>query len=201
MRRVTAALVLGFALAGCQTVPTPRISTNPELQPVWETHLQHLADIDHFQLKGRIASSNLGGGSADLSWIQQADHLEVSFSGALGVGALRIEGTPDHLTITTREGQYQAEAAEQALTEKLGAPLPIADLRYWVLGMPRPGTAGVIGLDPDGRLGHLEQDGWQLDYLEYRPASNPQPALPRKVWLRCGDSRWKLVIDQWSLSG
>lgn len=197
MRAGAAALLACLLLAACQTVPVPPAAPDAQQQAAWEARLRRLTVIDRFDLKGRIASTSLGGGSADIAWKQDADHLQISLSGALGVGALRIEGTPDDLVIFTRDGRYQSAQAEQALVEKLGAPLPISDLRFWVIGIPRPGPSGVIGLDAEGRLGHLEQDGWQLDYLEYRPSSDPSLSLPRKLWLSCGSNRWKVVIDQW----
>jgi outer membrane lipoprotein LolB len=200
MKQAVAALAAAILLGACQSLPPDVATPSPqEVQPQWQARLERLSVIQHFELKGRIASSSLGGGSADLTWIQNLDHLDVSLSGTLGIGALRIEGTPDKLIIISRDGQYQADEAEQALTEKLGAPLPLSDLRFWVLGLPRPGSDSRIKLDDQGRLSHLEQEGWQLDYIEYREFSAGSPALPRKLWLSSGSNRWKLVVDQWNL--
>ena len=199
MKMRVAAAALGILLSACQTATIAPEPSNAVAGSLWESRLESLSAISHFELRGRIASNSLGGGSADLSWTQSGDHFQVSLSGTLGIGAVRIEGTPDDLEIVTKDGRHQADAARQALTEQLGAPLPVDDLPFWVKGIPRPGIPSSWRLDPSGQLSHLEQEGWQLDYLEYRDNSPQSPSLPRKLWLSRGDNRWKLVVDEWRL--
>jgi outer membrane lipoprotein LolB len=195
MCRIGLAVSLGLLLSACQLQPT-RVET-PQNETQWAARQLQLAEIRHFTLQGRIASSGLMGGTGEFSWEQDADRFTVSISGTLGVGGARIEGGADDLLIITRDGQYRAQEAETALAEKFGAPLPVADLRYWIIGLPRTGQTADLKVDDQGRLIRLDQDGWQLDYIEYLPAADHLPALPHKLWLSRGSNRWKLVVDRW----
>jgi outer membrane lipoprotein LolB len=197
MKRVAAAVSLALLVAGCQTPAPPSTPVvSAEARSRWAQTEQRLAAVRFFDLRGRIASSGLGGGSGDLSWVQNDDHFVVQFSGALGLGALRVEGTPQDPVIITKDGRYGAEDAQAVLRRELGAPLPLDDLRYWVLGLPRPQAPATIALDEQGRLSQLDQDGWHLDYLDYR-AAPIRELLPHRLWLERNGNRWKIVIDEW----
>ena len=197
MRRLVAVVMSGALVSACQTLQPPPAPIPQGQSSQWAQRQQDLAAIQHFGLHGRIASNTLGAGSGDIAWDQSDDHFTVQLSGTFGIGAVRIEGTPERMTIITRDGHYQADEAEETLRERLGAPLPVADLRYWILGLPRPNSTADIQLDSEGRLSQLVQDGWTLDYVDYRQGDDSRYSLPHKLWLSSGTSRWKLVIDHW----
>ena len=201
MIRIARTLVVAclLALAACGTIPQRNPVGATATEALWAQRRNQLAAIAAFSLQGRIAGGGVLGGSGDLNWQQTGDRSQVLFSGALGVGAIRIEGSPDDFSIRTRDGEYRADEARALLRERLGGELPLADLRYWILGMPRPGDAAALALDEAGRLSRLDQDGWHLDYLDYRSwAGEPGIDLPHKLTLKRGDSKWRVVIDVWS---
>ena len=68
-------------------------------------------------------------------------------------------------------------------------------LRYWVLGRPAPGPVDALQLDAANRLHVLRQDGWEIEYTEYRPV--PPWSLPVKLKARRGDVELRLAISDW----
>ena len=55
-------------------------------------------------------------------------------------------------------------------------------------------------LNPQGVTRSLQQDGWQINYLDYVSAtldSSDPILLPRKLYMRHQQLALKIVIDQW----
>jgi outer membrane biogenesis lipoprotein LolB len=66
-------------------------------------------------------------------------------------------------------------------SKRLGVRLPVNGLRYWVRGLPEPGsTPGQT--DADGRLTRLEQNGWVIEYPAYanRPSASRSARTHRR---------------------
>ena len=47
-------------------------------------------------------------------------------------------------------------------------PIPFMQMSYWVRGLPAPGGHDSIGFDYVGRVRSLTQNGWKIEYSEYR---------------------------------
>ena len=74
----------------------------------------------------------------------------------------------------------------------------MAELRYWVLGVPAPWapfeeTAGVGGL-PE----RLVQQGWSVSFERYRPVDGQQ--LPSRITAEAAGTRVKLAVVRWELA-
>jgi outer membrane lipoprotein LolB len=102
------------------------------------------------------------------------------------------------LTLTNARGQRLDGAAARAdLERQLGFELPLASLRYWVLGVPDP----AVGVDeerlsPDApRLEALGQAGWQVAYRAY---AGDAAGLPRRIDAVRGLARLRLLVEQWA---
>src|SRR5579885_802174 len=168
-------------LAACAgTVrPTAPVGTEtPAVRAAWQAQQTALARLGTFALRGRLAKTGFGGFSGELSWIQDGSHFEVN--------------------IRTKDGSYQTDAPEQLMQDKLGWSLPVDGLRYWVLGLPAPGTTPQLRLNSEGLLQSMDQEGWHLDYLEYQTADGYR--LPRMFTLSDAQRGFRVVIDQWSLA-
>ncbi|MND01335.1 Outer-membrane lipoprotein LolB precursor [compost metagenome] len=63
-------------------------------------------------------------------------------------------------------------------------------------GLPHPGKTEHLGINDQGRLDGLTQDGWQVEYQEYRPGD--EPVLPGRMSLENGNLRVRLVISEWT---
>ncbi len=193
--RVTAALVL-VVLAGCRTLPPPAL---PAAAP-WEDRRPQLQALTHFGLKGRVALSAAGNGfNANLRWSQEGVRSQIALEGPLGVGGLQIKAQGDELELVTSKGEHVSnQAAHAELTARLGFDVPIASLRYWVLGVPDPARPAQETLDPaQQRLTALSQDGWHIDYGDYMSAAGAP--LPARLTLQRDAVRVRLFVEDWQL--
>jgi outer membrane lipoprotein LolB len=189
----TAALAC-LLLCACATVPRTTAPPTP-----WAQRLAALQAINHFELSGRLAAATATEGfSAGLRWQQQDDRASIDLSAPLGLGAAHIEQTAANLELTTSTGQtLQSAAASTELRARLGFDPPLTSLRFWILGASDPATSAQEWLDPQRRLAHLEQDGWQVDYSDYVLVH--QQWLPQRLSATRGSLRLRVVIDTWRL--
>jgi outer membrane lipoprotein LolB len=190
--------VIGSALLLSHCATTSHQANVPPPIP-WAQRLSTLQQIGHFELQGRLAASNDNEGfSAGLRWQQQSDHATIDLSAPMGFGAAHIEQSADGLRLTTSKGQTLADAAAlDQLRATLGFDPPLASLRFWVLGASDPASSAQETLDPQQRLAHLEQNGWQIDYADYGPVQ--QQWLPQRLTATRGALRLRVVIERWQL--
>ncbi len=187
-------------LAGCVT-PLRPVAVLPGFPPDvgWPERRAVLQRLAGFSLRGRIAvAAGDAGFSASLRWVQAGSRGELEFDGPLGIGGLRVVARDGDLTLTNARGQRLDGAAARAdLERQLGFELPLASLRYWVLGVPDP----AVGVDeerlsPDApRLEALGQAGWQVAYRAY---AGDAAGLPRRIDAVRGLARLRLLVEQWA---
>ncbi|HEX6930244.1 MAG TPA: lipoprotein insertase outer membrane protein LolB, partial [Gammaproteobacteria bacterium] len=140
------------------------------------------------------------GWNANVDWLQRGDHLDVNFSGPLGVGSARVAGTPARLEVHTTEGEHFVTTdPENDLYWQLGWTAPLDRMADWVLGIPAPGGQPALEIDGAGRLVQLVQDGWTVDYIDYLRLDNER-ILPRKIEIRSENVRIRLIVSDWTLS-
>lgn len=197
MRRRLLAAAAALWLAGCATQPPQAPTDSARSQSLWAQRQSALGTVTGFELQGRIATGALPGSSGTLNWRQRGERFEATFSGALGIGGLRVQGDGEQLDVTTKDGHFDRADAEDLLQRKLGWTPPWGSLRWWVLGLPEPSTPAVLQLDDSGRLATLDQADWHLDYLEYRQPELWDAALPRRIELHRGDEKIRVVVDVW----
>lgn len=156
-----------------------------------------LQQIHSFAVQGRIAGGVLGI-KGDVHWQQNADDsFSLRISGPFGMGASSISGTPQQVVVHSGDGKTQVTDPQLWLQQNLGWNLPIARLRYWVLGLPAMDSpVQLSSYNDDGTLMELQQDGWQIDYTEYLNAGGY--TLPRKLQISHADATFRVVIDDWS---
>jgi len=191
-------------LNGCAVIsPPPTIMPPPPaavVQQMWQSRQAALSCADTFTVIGRLAVAfREDGSTARVSWQQQAADFNIRLSGPIGIGGVELQGQSDSLRITRgRETKIYLEPPETAVARELGYPLPIAGLRYWVLGLPRSAQDyQSLDLDAWGRPLRLEQDGWRIEYQEY--ASADALALPRRIALSRPDLQIKWLAEDWRL--
>lgn len=194
MRGVGIAVALAV-LAGCATAPLPPPSRAPE--QAWRQREAALQSLDTWTLSGRLViSSENEAWNANLYWSQRADGYEVSVIAPLGGGSLQLRGSSEGVVLrTSDDALYLAQDPEALIQEVLGLQIPVSGLRYWVLGIPKPGLAQQHRLDPWGRLEELQQERWQVEFLRYR--ETPNGHLPDKLYMRNEHFEVRLVISDW----
>ena len=192
----TLALLALLALAACRTLPPPP----PAASGPWPERRPQLQALERFSLKGRIAlSANGTGFNANLRWQQQGEDSHLALEGPLGVGGMQISARGSELEIVNAHGEHiSSEAAQAELRARLGFDVPLASLRYWVLGVPDPATPAEETLDAEQqRLAGLSQDGWQVNYGAYMAAG--AQTLPARLTLERDKVRVRLLVEDWQL--
>jgi outer membrane lipoprotein LolB len=176
-------------LAACVTKP-------PALAPVpWDQRLADLQRANAWQLDGRAAVAvGTQGWQASLNWRQHGAATELHLAGPLGVGALVLKATPEGLSLN---GAPPSDTVLAQLQDKLGFELPLDDLRYWLLGIPDPGTAFAMARNAQDRAQQLTQAGWTVDYDRYLPVNGD--LLPARVVLSREGVRVRIAVDHWAM--
>lgn len=185
------ALAAGLLLAGgCAAVAPP---PPPSAAALEERRLALQASAA-WRLAGRVAvTAGSEGGSAALDWRQAGERSELVLRGPFGAGSLRVALSGGSVELDDGTHRLEGEPAREFLERQLGAPLPLAGLRYWVLGVPAPGAPYVEVTGPDGLPGQLDQQGWQVGFERYREVDGRQ--LPGRVTARTAGARVRLVIS------
>ena len=161
----------------------------------WDQRLADLQRANAWQLDGRAAVAvGTQGWQASLNWRQHGAATELHLAGPLGVGALVLKATPEGLSLN---GAPPSDAVLAQLQDKLGFELPFDDLRYWLLGIPDPGTAFAMARNAQDRAQQLTQAGWTVDYDRYLPVNGD--LLPARVVLSREGVRVRIAVDHWAM--
>ena len=155
-------------LAGCATAPVDRRRRPAARAPIPTTLSQWIA-------KGRIALAAQGeGGSGSFVWQQRSERTELAVARAARRGRAQIVTDGDIAAVRRRPKAARSTATRRARrwSNASARELPLADMRYWMLGVPAPerGRAPCSAADavrvpriPAARLG--------VSYQEFRPVA------------------------------
>jgi outer membrane lipoprotein LolB len=179
-------------LAACQPLTRPVAPAG-----TWAERKAQLQTASRWRFDGRVAVSGVeSGGSAGIRWKQNESRSTVSVYGALGAGGLEIAVDGDHLRVRTSRGESVVdEEARQVIEERLGAPLPLEELRYWLVGIASPGSEATEVLGENQRLSALTQEGWEVHFTEYQPVAGD--LLPARLDATHEGVRVRLRISHW----
>jgi outer membrane lipoprotein LolB len=186
------ALLLVIALTGCASVQAP-VTTGSPPDP---------DQLTQWTARGRIGITARGeGGSGSFSWQQVAGRTELALRGPLGAGSLDLVTDGEQLQLRDASGQaLDGDAARAELEQRVGGPLPLGQLRYWMLGIPAPVGSGP-GSAPvqraTGSVPGFVQDGWVVTLDESRVVGGWR--LPVRLSATTAGVRIKLVVDDWQL--
>ncbi|SFH48040.1 outer membrane lipoprotein LolB [Nitrosospira sp. Nsp14] len=198
-------LVLPNFIAGCATLAPPTL----EETVVSTIIAEPVADIAHarsadFALVGRASvkggKENFSGG---VQWQHSGNRDEILLLNPLGQTLAQIRRMPEGVHLATYEQEnYYASDVESLTEQVLGWRLPLMGLQYWVQGLHSPVTVAEIDKNPDGRVLAIRQDGWEIGYASYFPASPAQDlqgqgVRPKLLMLSRRGLQIKLVIDAW----
>ena len=197
------ALLFVVLLAGCATKPAVPLHDAAALDRLWDVRQAQLSGLAGWQMKGRVAvKSAEDSWSASLSWQQQAETFDISFSSMLGQRMVQLKGDELSASLYLPDDRVLSAAnVSDLLDDELGWSVPMEGLRYWLVGLPAPEPEQAIapelnkGLDELGRLQWLEQSGWRIEYQRYRPAGILE--VPKKMVLTRDELRVRFVIDRW----
>ena len=205
--RFLAGAAVLIALSACRTVP-PAPIVGPGADAPWPEQRARLETFDRYALAGRVAvAANGQGFTASLRYEQRSDASNLALDGPLGIGGLRVELDGADLRIETSRGEkLDGAAARDELERRLGFPLPIAELRWWLLAIPAPGGDATMRMDlASDEITRFVQRGWSVTIDKRMPALGF--ALPQRLTVErtaAGSTaaggegaRMKLVVERW----
>jgi len=191
-----------LVLTACSLTTPSGIEKSPD-SPQWREHQQRVAKITQFQTRGAFAYlSDDQKVYARFNWQQTApNRYRLLLTNPLGSTELELNVLPDQVQLTDRNGKkYVANDAEEMIAKMTGMPIPLNNLRLWILGLP--GDATHYTLDENYHLKQLtyQENGkeWKVVYSGYD--NKVQPALPSNLELRESSLRIKLKMDNWTVA-
>ncbi len=193
LRRLTLLFLALATLGGCAT---ERGVALPEFED-WRARLTILRDLERWSFNGRIGvSAGTEGFNGRLRWRQDVDGFEASVSGPLGAGAISIAGNTDTIVIDEGDGDViRMTDPEFELGLRYGWTIPVESLRFWALGIPDPERPANLNFGEGGTLTSIAQSGWTVVIPQYREGGGQ--LMPRRITAENGDTRVRLVIDNW----
>lgn len=167
-------------------------------------HQRQVQAIGDWQLSGKLGiRTATDSGSASVKWAQQLASYQINLSGPLGQKSMIITGTPDKVRLEqTGEPAQEAKTAEALIKKSAGWTLPVAQLAYWVRGVPAPKLRITqLQQNETGLIAQLIQGGWSIHYSNYRDQTfnGINLPLPGKITAEYKDVRLVLVIRDWRL--
>jgi outer membrane lipoprotein LolB len=189
VNRRAAWLVLAAACGGCAVAPVAPPSSSPDPD-----------SFQHWTASGRLAvAANGEGGSGSFTWEQRSAESTLSIRGPLGAGAMQVTTDGQSLMVTDSEGRHlDTDQAGALLRRRLGTDLPLAELRYWMLGVPSPGSPSSVADAAVAPLRVIEQSGWRIGYDTFAAAGDV--SLPERFTATQGGVRLKVVVDDWQVA-
>jgi outer membrane lipoprotein LolB len=190
MWRLLGGMLLSVSLLAACATPRVPLSKLP-----WDQRVARLQGVGVWHLDGRVAAAiGTQGWQASLSWEQTPDTSVLHLAGPLGVGAQLLKLTPTGLYVN---GAPAGDAVLAQLQDRVGFELPLAQLRYWLLGVPQPGSPFTVTRDDRDCAQQLSQAGWVIGYDRYmQSAAN---LLPQHLVLTRDTVRVRIVVDHWVL--
>lgn len=198
-------------IQGCAS--TPPAPTTLQQPPNWQITIDHILSIEDWAFTGKIGvrvPKSID--SAVINrWQQQGSNFTIDLSSAIfGLGATRIEGSPNRITITeSGEEPVTSSRPEYLIRQHVGWPLPIPQLRYWIKGIPAPSKTstdqvGKLRFNDKGQLSELNQSGWKIHYPRYTPLntkneSHKEVHLPGKIVLQQAQVKITVIVNEWLL--
>lgn len=202
LRKLAIAAVATAVLAGCATT-APRAPLPPAEREAalarQESRETTLAAEPDWSLSGRVALSNGSrGGSGRIEWLQRGAQFEVALSAPITHQGWRLRGDAGSAVLEGLDGGPRRGSDPAALLrDATGWDIPVAALGSWVRGARAPGGgAAQLQFDVDGRLSGLQQDGWALDYSDWRQQPDGGE-LPMRINAERDAARLRLVVDDW----
>ncbi|HSG89474.1 MAG TPA: lipoprotein insertase outer membrane protein LolB [Pseudomonadales bacterium] len=177
------ALLVVLALGGC-VAPAPAPDDRSAVA------------VRRFTLDGKVSWRHPeGSGRAAVEWLQDDDHSRLLVTGPFGTGAALLDSGPEASTLRIGDRVSSAASAEQLLGAELAMPLPVAEARWWVLGLTAPGAVRVLERDGDGRLLRFEQAGWRVAIDRWTAVDGI--ALPGRLVMEQDALRVLFVATRW----
>lgn len=198
------AIVLLAFLGGCATtVQLPGGEQNLSQTPPanWLQREKSLHGLTDWQLQGKLAVTQPKRSDTAIinQWRQHGATFKLAFSSTfMGLGSTQLSGDPSFVELTTSDGRnYVSAQPQKLLKQQLGWSLPLADLRFWIKGIPNPSQGSKLYFSDQGHLQRLEQGGWAVHFRRPKVFIAGLPALPSLITANKGKVRIRVAVLQW----
>ncbi|MBE0439631.1 MAG: outer membrane lipoprotein LolB [Gammaproteobacteria bacterium] len=200
MKRTLASIagVLVFTLLTSACVPIWQQGPTVEPATLWQQRQTALLQLEKWQIKGRtVIRQGNEAWNAGLNWQQKQDHFKIKLSGPFAQGGVILDGNSDHVVLTMDDGsQMAAQTPEALLMEALNVHMPVSALRDWIRGLPYAmNSIDEVQYDEQGRISHLKQNAWEIEYLRYVPFK--QYSMPAKIFINHPKLSVRVIVDDW----
>ena len=201
-RRVARALLLLslVALAGCaaKSIDTGEVVSEELKEQRWDLHRDHLQQLQHWQLTGRLNLRVPGeSGTMSIDWQQQLQQYALLLDGPLGTSIARITGSDHEVSVTVSDETRYGSSPEELLYTLTGWQFPVSHLKHWVLGLPAPDSDAEVVLNNQGYPERIKQAGWDIAYQ--KRSTTAAFHLPTRLTISSGDVRLSLLVNNWLL--
>jgi outer membrane lipoprotein LolB len=201
--RALSGLVLLIGLSACTSNV---VRYEPVLSVNWQQQQKLLSELQSWSIKGRISvQTEYEGGQLDYIWQQhnQSDY-DIRLQAPMGAGTTLISAREQGVSLKTSSGDELFDTDADKLISKLnGWPLPVNGLRYWVKGMPAPGSDYKVSKwNEQGLADVMLQDGWRIEFKKYKEIKGF--VLPGKLFInrqKGEEVDVRLIIRQWIMDG
>lgn len=176
-----------------------RMSETPGAAMAYQARFAQLKSLEYWTLSGRLAlSDGKEGGSGNLTWQKDGAEIRMSFHGAMGKGAWKLQAGPAGARIELANGEtHLAPTVAELVLQQLGWQVPVEALTWWVKGLADPGKWENRQLDENGQLLRLSQFGWEVEFGNYGRVGSSW--LPSKLTARRGNYLVKMAVKTWDL--
>lgn len=190
-------LVLLCSLSACTGISIKE--PGPGNITAYQDRAGKLVATDEWGLLGKISLDDGDqGGSGRLQWDVKPGSSELDFHGALGRGAWHLQIGPQGVLLKMADGTEQTAAdVDELIQERMGWPIPLDALQWWVRGLAAPGVIDNETIGPGGLLIGLSQFGWRVDFNRYDSYGGME--LPVRLEATQGNYRVKLAIKRWQM--
>lgn len=188
MRICTLCLLVLLSLVACSPIKNQEAGQLRTLS----LSQQQLRALSNWKLRGRLLIRSDDILTANIQWQHKSGRDVIQLSGALGMGAVRIELDSSEIVLDNGQGEIQrSKEVDAFIARQVGFVVPITALRQWVLG------AHLIGEPVSQKKDGFQQLGWHIVYAD------PMPTLlgmmPGRIKVSKEKITLKLVIDQWEI--
>lgn len=191
-RFLTLALTLALGACAGQAKREPVAAS-------WEQHSAQLQQLLSWTASGKLALRTADKAeSATLLWRQQADDINLSLSGPIGMNAVTVQSDGQRMQVQRADQTREFDiSTPDAILLNTGWDLPLQALPYWLKGLPAPELPiESMQMDPDRELLRvLHQNGWQINYQNYDEFQGL--TLPTRMNIEKDDTSVKIILRDW----
>lgn len=188
----TIGAVIVTLICSCASLP-PRSSA--EINRVMTERAQLFATIGPIVLRGRVGfSDGRNAGSGEIRWGQGELTDSIELGVPLAQARYRLNAGRDGASLDDGRSKRRAPNADALLGSIFGFPVPLTDLKQWSRAVAAPAPFSAL-LDPEGQPLRLEQNGWTIEFRDWRDVR--ETPMPHKIFARLGEKSVRLSVSEW----